>query len=98
MQVARASPASTRCGPDVAIVRTSLPARGSGSTSGGREIDLHQSLVRAPRSLAAMEASAHSALASIASTAVIVTIDAIVDSATAPETDASACPERLANA
>ena len=38
----------------------------------------------------------YSALASMAITVAIVTIDAIVDSATAPETDASAFPERLA--
>src|SRR5947208_1899236 len=44
-----------------------------------------------------MDANAYSALASMATTVVIVTIDAIVDSATAPETDASAFPERLAN-
>jgi hypothetical protein len=49
------------------------------------------------RWLAAMDANAYSALASMASTVAIVTIDAIVDSATAPETDSSAFPERLAN-
>jgi hypothetical protein len=41
--------------------------------------------------------NAYSALASMASTVMIVTIDAIVDTATAPETDSSAFPERLAN-
>jgi len=50
----------------------------------------------AARSFAAMGANAYSALASMAITVAIVTIDAIVDSATAPETDASAFPERLA--